>query len=291
MTNPIAPMVGALTLGVAALVYLLSHVNAVLVVGVVLAALVVYALKVANQWERAVVLRAGKLRGVAGPGIFWMIPVFDMVATWIDLRTQITPFNAERTLTRDTVPVNIDAVVLWSVHDPQKAALEVVNYRTAIEWVAQTSLREMIGTTDLQTLLSDRRQADERLRAEIAVKTAPWGISVNGVEIRDVTIPDALQDAMSRQAQAQRERDARVTLGSAEVAMAHQFVEAAKIYAASPDALQLRGMTMLYEAVKERGSTIVVPSSALETMKLSGIAGVTALAGRSSGAAPSAETD
>jgi regulator of protease activity HflC (stomatin/prohibitin superfamily) len=236
----------------------------------------------ARQWEKAVILRAGKFTGVKGPGLFFIIPILDNIAAWIDTRIRTTQFVAEQTLTKDTVPVDVDAIIFWIVMDVRRAALEVANYGTAIAWAAQTSLREMIGAADLATLLSNRQAADEQLRKTIDAKTTDWGISIRSVEVRDVKIPVALQDAMSRQAQAERERQARVILGSAEAEIAQKFVQAAETYANNPVALHLRGMNMLYEAVKERGSTIIVPSSAVESMNLGGLAGITSLA-RNSG--------
>ncbi len=223
-------------------------------------------LKMANVWQKFVVLRMGKLQGVKGPGLFAIVPVLDNVVAVIDERIQTTAFNAEQALTRDTVPVNVDAIIFWHVHDAEKAALAITNYREAIDRVAQTSLREMIGSSMLAALLSDRKDADEQLKAEIARKTAPWGISVSSVEIRDVAIPVALQDAMSRQAQAEREKQARVILGSAEAAIAGQFVEAANIYAGHPEALQLRAMNIIYEVTKERGATILIPSAMVDSL-------------------------
>lgn len=223
-------------------------------------------LKMANVWQKFVVLRMGKLQGVRGPGMFAIVPVLDTVVAVIDERIQTTAFNAEQALTRDTVPVNVDAIIFWHVHDAEKAALAITNYREAIDRVAQTSLREMIGSSMLAALLSDRKDADEQLKAEIGRKTAPWGISVSSVEIRDVAIPEALQDAMSRQAQAEREKQARVILGSAEAAIAGQFVEAANIYAGHPEALQLRAMNIIYEVTKERGATILIPSAMVDSL-------------------------
>lgn len=233
---------------------------------IVVAALIGLSLKMANAWEKFVILRAGKLQGVKGPGIFLIVPVIDSVIAIIDERIQTTSFSAEQALTKDTVPVNVDAIIFWHVHDAERAALKITNYRQAIDRVAQTSLREMIGSSMLAALLSDRRAADERLRAEIAEKTAEWGISVTSVEIRDVAIPEALQDAMSRQAQAEREKQARVILGSAEAEVAGRFVEAAKTYAEFPIALQLRAMNIIYETTKERGATILIPSSMVDCM-------------------------
>lgn len=223
-------------------------------------------LKMANVWEKFVILRMGKLQGVKGPGMFIIIPVIDSVVAVIDGRIQTTGFNAEQALTRDTVPVNVDAIIFWHVHDAEKAALAITNYREAIDRVAQTSLREMIGSSMLAALLSDRKDADEQLKNEIGTKTAPWGITVGSVEIRDVALPEALQDAMSRQAQAEREKQARVILGSAEAAIAGKFVEAAEIYAGHPAALQLRAMNIIYETTKERGATILIPSSMVDSL-------------------------
>jgi len=248
---------------------------------VIVGALIPQSLMMANQWEKAVVLRLGKLKQISGPGIFWIVPFVDSVSTWIDQRIQTTEFNAQEALSRDTVPVNVDAVVFWQIHDAQRAALEITDYRSAIERVAQTSLREMVGTTDLHTLLSDRKQSDERLREEIGRKTADWGVSVISVEIRDIGVPQALQDAMSRQAQAERERLARVLLGQAEQEVAIKFVEAAEIYARSPAALQLRAMNIIYETTKERGATILIPTAMVDSMNPGGL--IAALRSRTEG--------
>ncbi len=234
----------------------------------VLAVLIAFSLKMARNWERFVILRAGRLHAVKGPGLFTIVPILDSVTAVVDERIQTTAFSAEQALTRDTVPVNVDAVIFWHVHDAQKAALNITNYREAIDRVAQTSLREMIGATVLAALLSERQSADELLRVEIARKTSDWGISVNSVEIRDVAIPVALQDAMSRQAQAEREKQARVILGSAEAEIAGKFVEAAKLYADNPTALQLRAMNIVYETTKERGTTILMPSALVDSMNV-----------------------
>jgi regulator of protease activity HflC (stomatin/prohibitin superfamily) len=227
-------------------------------------------LKMANNWEKFVILRAGKFQSAKGPGLFLIIPILDAVTAVIDERIQTTAFAAESALTKDTVPVNVDAIIFWLVHDSQKAALNITNYKEAIDRVAQTSLREMIGATMLSALLSERQAADEVLRAEISRKTAEWGISVNSVEIRDVAIPVALQDAMSRQAQAEREKQARVILGSAEAEIAGKFVEAAKLYADNPAALHLRSMNIIYETTKERGATILIPTSMVDSMNIAG---------------------
>jgi regulator of protease activity HflC (stomatin/prohibitin superfamily) len=236
-------------------------------VPVFLAAIAVaLSLKMANTWQKFVVLRAGKLQGVKGPGLFWIVPVLDMVVAIIDERIQTTAFNAESALTRDTVPVNVDAIIFWQVHDAERAALQITDFRQAIDRVAQTSLRETIGSSMLSTLLSDRKAADQRLSQEIGRKTAEWGVTVLSVEIRDVAIPVALQDAMSRQAQAEREKEARVILGSAEAEIAAKFVEAARQYAGEPAALQLRAMNIIYETTKERGATILLPTSMVDSM-------------------------
>lgn len=223
-------------------------------------------LKMANTWQKFVVLRAGKLQGIRGPGLFVIIPVVDNIVAVIDERIQTTAFNAEQALTRDTVPVNVDAIIFWHVHDAQKAALAISDYEQAVARVAQTSLREMIGVSMLAALLSDRRAADQRLSEEIGRKTVEWGVTVRSVEVRDVAIPVALQDAMSRQAQAEREKQARIILGSAEAEVASKFVEAAKLYANQPGALQLRAMNIIYETTKERGTTILIPSAMVDSM-------------------------
>ena len=243
------------------------------------AAIVAASLKMANVWQKFVILRMGKLQSVKGAGLFAIIPVIDSVVAVIDGRIQTTAFNAEQALTKDTVPVNVDAIIFWHVQDAEKAALAITNYREAIDRVAQTSLREMIGSSMLAALLSDRKEADEQLKVEIGQKTAPWGIAVTSVEIRDVAIPEALQDAMSRQAQAEREKQARVILGSAEAAIASKFVEAAAVYAGHPWALQLRAMNIIYETTKERGATILMPSSMVDSLNPSAATLAFALAG------------
>ena len=233
---------------------------------IIIGLLVGMSLKVANVWEKFVILRVGKLQSVRGAGLFMIIPVLDSVVAVIDERIQTTAFNAEQALTKDTVPVNVDAIIFWHVCDAQKAALAITDYRQAIDRVAQTTLRELIGSSMLATLLSDRVVADTHLRDEIGGKTAQWGIAVGSVEIRDVAIPVALQDAMSRQAQAEREKQARVILGSAEAAIAANFVEAARIYEKQPGALQLRAMNIIYETTKERGATILMPTSMVDSL-------------------------
>jgi regulator of protease activity HflC (stomatin/prohibitin superfamily) len=241
---------------------------------IVIAGIVALSLKMANTWQKFVVLRAGKLQGVRGPGLFAIIPIIDNVVAVIDERIQTTAFNAEQALTRDTVPVNVDAIIFWHVHDAEKAALAISDYRQAIDRVAQTSLREMIGSSMLGALLSDRRTSDQKLGADIGAKTVEWGITVRSVEIRDVAIPVALQDAMSRQAQAEREKQARVILGAAEAEIAGKFVDAARIYAEQPGALQLRAMNIVYETTKERGTTILIPSSMVDAMNPAAVVAV-----------------
>lgn len=239
------------------------------------------AVQVASQWEKAAVLRMGKFRGLRGPGAFLIIPVIDSIAKWVDHRVITTNFNAEETLTTDTVPVDVDAVLFWMVWDAEKAVLEVQDYQQAVFWSAQTALRDLIGRTTLAEMLRGRERLDEELQKTIDEKTTPWGITVQSVEIRDVIIPAALQDAMSREAQAERERHARVILGAAETEIAKSFVEAGKSYEGNPLALHLRAMNMLYESLKEKGAMIVVPSTAVESMGLGAITGLTALSTQS----------
>lgn len=276
--NPITSfLVFVLVVGGVAVGYLENLYLGIALIAVAL--IVATSLKMANVWQKFVILRMGKLQSVKGAGMFAIIPVLDSVIAVIDGRIQTTAFNAEQALTKDTVPVNVDAIIFWHVHDAEKAALAITNYREAIDRVAQTSLREMIGSSMLASLLSDRKDADEQLKVEIGQKTAPWGISVSSVEIRDVAIPVALQDAMSRQAQAEREKQARVILGSAEAAIAGKFVEAAAVYAGHPWALQLRAMNIIYETTKERGATILMPSSMVDSLNPSAATLALALAG------------
>jgi regulator of protease activity HflC (stomatin/prohibitin superfamily) len=244
------------------------------IVLIVLGAVIALSLKMANTWQRFVILRAGHLHGVKGPGLFLIFPIIDNIVAVIDERIQTTSIVAESALTRDTVPVNVDAIIFWKVHNAEAAALTITNYREAIDRISQTSLREMIGATPLSVLLSDRQAADQRLSEEIARKTTEWGITVLSVEIRDVAIPVELQDAMSRQAQAEREKEARVILGSAEAEVAAKFVEAARTYAGEPAALQLRAMNIIYETTKERGATILMPSTMVDSMDPSGPLGM-----------------
>ena len=237
-----------------------------------------FAIKIANQWEKGVVLRFGKFKGLKGPGIFWVIPIVDSVTEWIDHRVMVSPFSAEKTLTKDTVPVDVDAVLFWVVWDAEKAALEVENYRNAITWASQTALREVIGSLDLADILVGRAKMDEELQKIIDQRTTPWGVSVQSVEIRDIVIPQELEDTMSRQAQAERERQARVILGESEKQIAASFSEASEAYIDNPTALHLRAMNMLFEGLKEKGAMVIVPSSAVDTMNLGGLSGVVSLA-------------
>jgi len=248
-----------------------------LVVCVAIGVVAMQSPRVARQWERGIVLRLGRFHGMRGPGLFWVIPFVDIVGSWIDQRTITTSFAAEQTLTSDTVPVNVDAVLFWMVHDAQKAALEVQSYGQAVSWAAQTALRDIIGRTPLIELLRGRERIETELQALIDQRSNPWGITVQSVEMRDVVIPSALQDAMSREAQAAREKQARIILGEAEMAIAHSFEEAAKSYQNNPTALHLRAMNMLYEGLKEKGALMLIPSSAVETMGLGGLMGAAAL--------------
>jgi len=247
------------------------------IVGVLLGLLLAQSPKIARQWERAVVLRLGKFVGLRGPGLFWIIPFVDTVSTWIDQRVITTGFAAEETLTSDTVPVNVDAVLFWIVYDPEKAALEVQNYSAAVSWAAQTALRDIIGRTSLSDLLRGRERIEDELQKLIDERSNPWGVTVQSVEMRDVIIPAALQDAMSREAQAAREKAARVILAQAEVEIANQFDKAAESYRDNPTALHLRAMNMLYEGLKEKGALMLVPSSAVESMGMGGLIGAAAL--------------
>jgi SPFH domain/Band 7 family protein len=247
------------------------------IVGLLLGLLLAQSPKIARQWERAVVLRLGRYVGLRGPGLFWIIPFVDTVSAWVDQRVITTSFAAEETLTSDTVPVNVDAVLFWMVYDPEKAALEVQNYPQAVSWAAQTALRDIIGRTSLTDLLRGRERIEEELQQLIDERSNPWGVTVQSVEMRDVIIPPALQDAMSREAQAAREKQARIILGQAEVEIAHSFETAAQSYRDNPTALHLRAMNMLYEGLKEKGALMLVPSSAVESMGMGGLLGAAAL--------------
>ena len=246
---------------------------AMAIVGIIL----MQAPRIAEQWERAVVLRLGRFVGLRGPGLFWIVPFVDRVSAWIDQRTITTTFAAEQTLTSDTVPVNVDAVLFWMVHDAQKAALEVQDYSQAISWAAQTALRDIIGRTALTDLLRGRERIETELQHLIDQRSNPWGVTVSSVEMRDVVIPVALQDAMSREAQAAREKQARIILGQAELEIAQSFQQAAKSYHDNPTALHLRAMNMLYEGLKEKGALMLIPSSAVESMGMGGMLGAAAM--------------
>jgi regulator of protease activity HflC (stomatin/prohibitin superfamily) len=249
-----------------------------MILSLIVGAIELFALKIANQWEKAVVLRFGKFNRLAGPGVFLIVPLVETIPSWIDHRVMVTPFAAQKTLTKDTVPVDVDAVLFWVVWDAQKAALEVENYRVAVDWAAQTALRDIIGRMMLADILVGRSSIDKELQQVIDQRTTPWGVTVQSVEIRDIVIPQELEDAMSRQAQAERERQARVILGESEKQIAASFAEAAQQYADNPTALHLRAMNMLFEGLKEKGALVIVPSSAVDTMNLGGLSGLTALA-------------
>ncbi len=243
----------------------------------VLAYIATSAIKVADQWSKAVVLRLGKFRSLEGPGLFLIIPIFESIPYWIDTRVLTSSFKAEKTLTKDTVPVDVDAVLFWKIVDPKRAALDVADYQSAISWAAQTALRDVIGKTMLCDMLEGRDKISSVLQTIIDERTEPWGINVISVEVKDVLIPQALENAMSMQAQAERERQARVILGDSERQVAEKFVEASRTYANDPIAFHLRGMNMLYEGLKQNSTIVIVPSSAIETMQLGGLAGMTAL--------------
>jgi regulator of protease activity HflC (stomatin/prohibitin superfamily) len=247
------------------------------VVAFVIAVVASYSTKTADQWDRTVVLRLGRFRSLEGPGLFFIIPIIETVPYWIDTRVITSSFKAEKTLTKDTVPVDVDAVLFWRVVDPKKAALDVADYNSAINWASQTALRDVIGKTMLSDMLEGREKISNDLQKIIDIRTEPWGINVISVEVKDVLIPAALEDAMSMQAQAERERQARVILGDSEKQVAEKFAEAARTYINGPVALHLRAMNMLYEGLKQNSTIVIVPSSAVETMQLGGLAGLTAL--------------
>lgn len=276
--SPVSMFLAFILLLAGGLIWFMTGWYGWIVIGVFLAILVGYGLKVANQWEKAVILRLGEFSHLAGPGVFFMIPIVDSVSNWVDHRTITTTFKAEQTLTKDTVPVDVDAVLFWTVVDAKKAALEVAQYKDAVFWAAQTALRDVIGRTNLAEMLSDRERIDRELKEVIDKRTEPWGVNVNAVEIRDVVLPPGLQDAMSREAQAERERRARIILGTAETEIAAKFAEAAKSYENNPVALHLRAMNILYEGIKEKGAMVIVPSSIVETMGLGTVSGLASLA-------------
>jgi regulator of protease activity HflC (stomatin/prohibitin superfamily) len=247
------------------------------VLTVLAAWLVSSAIRVADPWTKAVVLRLGKFRSLEGPGLFFIIPLIETIPYWLDTRVLTNSFKAEKTLTKDTVPVDVDAVLFWKIIDPVKAALAVADYQAAIDWASQTALRDVIGKTMLSDMLEGRDKISASLQGIIDQRTEPWGINVISVEVKDVLIPASLENAMSMQAQAERERQARVILGESELQVAQSFGDAAKTYANNPVALHLRAMNMLYEGLKQNSTIVIVPSSAIETMQLGGLAGMTAL--------------
>ena len=275
--NVVATAILIVTVAVGLLLAIALRNPVPVIVAVVVGLTAAQAPRIARQWERAIVLRLGRYHGLQGPGLFWVVPFIDVVSSWIDQRTITTSFAAEQTLTSDTVPVNVDAVLFWMVHDAQKAALEVQNYAWAVSWAAQTALRDIIGRTPLGDLLRGRERIEAELQQLIDQRSNPWGVTVQSVEMRDIVIPVALQDAMSREAQASREKAARIILGEAEMEIAHSFSEAAKAYQGNPTALHLRAMNMLYEGLKEKGALMLVPSSAVESMGMGGLMGAAAL--------------
>lgn len=278
-SNPVSITVLVVLLAVSAGLFQLGYIGVAGLVPMVLASFLIAAsINIADQWEKAIVLRMGKYQGQKGPGLFFIIPIIDKVSNYIDQRVRVTEFRAEQTLTKDTVPVNVDAVVYWTVWDVEKAALEVQEYVRAIAYIAQTDLRDIIGKHELADLLQEREHIAEDLQRTLDANTNPWGITCQTVGIRDIIIPQALADAMSKQAQAERERKARVILGTAETEIAEKFAKASEQYANNPIALHLRGMNMLYEGLKEKGSMVIVPSSALDSMNLGVLGGLTALA-------------
>ncbi len=272
-SNNLAVLIFILLAGLAAYMYFIVHSTPLTVLFGILAIVIGLSMRIARQWDRVVVLRLGKFMRLAGPGIFWIIPLIDEVPIWIDLRIRTTFFAAEKTLTRDNVPVNVDAVMFWVVVDPIKAALEVEEYQKAVFWAAQTTLRDVIGKTELSDMLTGRERLDEELKVMIDARTESWGVSVHSVEIRDVMIPIELQDAMSREAQADRERRARVILATAEVEIADKFTEAAKSYRKNPEAFSLRAMNILYEGIKQKTALVIVPSNMVESLNPGGILG------------------
>ncbi|MFZ0630261.1 MAG: slipin family protein [Acidobacteriaceae bacterium] len=283
-SNSLSALVFVVIAGIGAALAYFAHLAADNAAGIatfcaaiVVAFIVSSAIQVADQWSKAVVLRLGKFRSLEGPGLFLIIPLIENIPYWIDTRVLTSSFKAEKTLTKDTVPVDVDAVLFWKIIDPKKAALDVADYQSAISWASQTALRDVIGKTMLSEMLEGRDKISSVLRAIIDERTEPWGINVISVEVKDVLIPPALENAMSMQAQAERERQARVILGDSERQVAEKFVEAARTYANDPIAFHLRGMNMLYEGLKQNSTIVIVPSSAIETMQLGGLAGMTAL--------------
>ncbi|MDR1224000.1 MAG: slipin family protein [Tannerella sp.] len=279
LKNPVSLSVLLILITVSVVLYILQITTIqVLALSLLFSGLLSSAIRIADQWERAVVLRMGKYKGLKGPGLFMIIPIIDRVSAYVDQRVRVSAFKAEQTLTKDTVPVNVDAVVYWTVWDVEKAALEVQKYQVAIEHIAQTGLRDTIGKHELSALLQERDKIAEDLQQVLDKNTNPWGITCQTVGINDIAIPKDLADAMSKEAQAERERRARVILGTAETEIAEKFEQASKKYTDNPVALHLRGMNMLFEGLKEKGSMVIVPSSALDSMNLGAIGGLVSLA-------------
>ena len=277
--NPISATVFLVLVGLSIALYYFDYLNALLFISsLVISLILANAICIADQWEKAVVLRMGKYKGLKGPGIFFIIPIIDKIDNYIDQRVRVTEFKAEQTLTKDTVPVNVDAVVYWTVWDVEKAALEVQEYETAISYIAQTGLRDVIGKHELAELLQERDKVAEVFQKMLDEHTSPWGITCQNVGIKDIIIPQTLADAMSKEAQAERERRARVILGTAETEIAEKFAKASEQYINNPVALHLRGMNMLFEGLKEKGSMVIVPSSALDSMNLGAMGGLISLA-------------
>ena len=277
--NPISITVLIIMFGISGTLYYLNVTNIpILVLLLLFSVLIASSLNIANQWEKAIVLRMGKYQGLKGPGLFFIIPIIDRIDNYIDQRVRVTDFKADQTLTKDTVPVNVDAVVYWTVWDVEKAALEVQEYEKAISYIAQTGLRDMIGKHELAELLQERDKIGEVLQKILDENTNPWGITCQNVGIKDIVIPQILADAMSKEAQAERERRARVILGTAETEIAEKFALASQQYIDNPVALHLRGMNMLFEGLKEKGSMVIVPSSALDSMNLGAMGGLISLA-------------
>lgn len=277
--NGVAVTAFALCLAVGALLSVGMHQPAPIIIGGLLGVYSLFAIKVVRQWEKVALLRLGKYAGLRGPGLFHIVPIIETLSPFVDQRVRVSSVTAESTLTRDTVPVNVDAIVFWLVWNAEKAILEVENFLEAISMSAQTALRESIGRHELAQMITERETLGRELQRILDEKTNPWGITVQSVEVRDVRIPQALEDAMSRQAQAERERQARIILGQAETEISDKFVQAATAYTENPTALHLRAMNMLYEAIKERGSMVIVPSSAVETMGLGGVLATASIAG------------
>ena len=277
--NPISLTVLLVLIAISVLLFVFEYISIPLfVIFIILSAIISGAIYIADQWEKAIVLRMGKYNGMKGPGLFFIIPIIDKVDCYIDQRVRVTDFSAQETLTKATVPVNVDAVVYWTVWDVEKAVLEVQEYKKAVGYMAQIGLRDIIGKHELADLLQDREKIARDIQKVLDEHTNPWGITCQSVGIKDIIIPQILADAMSKQAQAERERQARVILGTAETEIAEKFAKASEQYIDNPVALQLRGMNMLFEGLKEKGSLIIVPSSALDSMNIGALTGMASLA-------------